>query len=28
VVVDGCLAEGASLTWDQLTSAPLGHAAR
>jgi predicted NBD/HSP70 family sugar kinase len=28
VVVDGCLAEGASLTWDQLTAAPLGHAAR
>jgi len=23
VVVDGCLAEGASLAWDQLTSAPL-----
>jgi predicted NBD/HSP70 family sugar kinase len=28
VVVDGCLAEGASLAWDQLTAAPLGHAAR
>jgi predicted NBD/HSP70 family sugar kinase len=28
VVVDGCLAEGASLAWNQLTSAPLGHAAR
>jgi predicted NBD/HSP70 family sugar kinase len=28
VVVDGCLAEGTSLTWDQLTAAPLGHAAR
>ena len=27
VVVDGCLAEGASLAWSQLTSAPLGHAA-
>jgi hypothetical protein len=27
-VVDGCLAEGTSLTWDQLTSAPLGHPAR
>jgi hypothetical protein len=27
VVVDGCLAEGASLAWNQLTSAPLGHAA-
>ena len=24
VVVDGCLAEGASLAWGQLTSAPLG----
>jgi predicted NBD/HSP70 family sugar kinase len=24
VVVDGCLAEGASLAWNQLTSAPLG----
>ena len=28
VVVDGCLAEGASLAWNQLTSAPLRHAAR
>ena len=28
VVVDGCLAEGASLAWNRLTSAPLGHAAR
>jgi predicted NBD/HSP70 family sugar kinase len=28
VVVDGCLAEGASLAWNQLTAAPLGHAAR
>jgi predicted NBD/HSP70 family sugar kinase len=28
VVVDGCLAEGASLAWNQLTSTPLGHAAR
>jgi predicted NBD/HSP70 family sugar kinase len=28
VVVDGCLAEGASLAWNQLTSAPLGHAPR
>jgi predicted NBD/HSP70 family sugar kinase len=27
VVVDGCLAEGASLAWNQLTSGPLGHAA-
>ena len=27
VVVDGCLAEGASLAWNELTSAPLGHAA-
>jgi predicted NBD/HSP70 family sugar kinase len=27
VVVDGCLAEGASLAWNQLTSAPHGHAA-
>ena len=27
VVVDGCLAEGASLAWSQLTSGPLGHAA-
>ena len=26
VVVDGCLAEGASLAWNQLTSGPLGHA--
>jgi predicted NBD/HSP70 family sugar kinase len=26
VVVDGCLAEGASLAWNQLTSAPHGHA--
>ena len=26
VVVDGALAEGASLAWNQLTSAPLGHA--
>jgi hypothetical protein len=26
-VVDGCLAEGASLAWNQLTSGPLGHAA-
>ena len=25
VVVDGALAEGASLAWNQLTSAPLGH---
>ena len=28
VVVDGCLAEGASLAWNQLTSRPLGHAAQ
>jgi predicted NBD/HSP70 family sugar kinase len=28
VVVDGCLAEGASLAWNQLTSTPHGHAAR
>ena len=28
VVVDGCLAEGASLAWDQLTSGLPGHAAR
>ena len=27
VVVDGALAEGASLAWNQLTSGPLGHAA-
>src|SRR5580692_8915442 len=27
VVVDGCLAEGASLAWNHLTSGPLGHAA-
>jgi predicted NBD/HSP70 family sugar kinase len=27
VVVDGCLAEGASLAWNRLTSGPLGHAA-
>ncbi len=27
VVVDGCLAEGASLAWNQLTSPPLGHPA-
>jgi predicted NBD/HSP70 family sugar kinase len=26
VVVDGCLAEGASLAWNQLTSAPTGNA--
>jgi len=28
VVVDGCLAEGASLAWNQLTTAPLGHAVK
>jgi hypothetical protein len=28
VVVDGRLAEGASLVWNQLTSGPLGHAAQ
>ena len=27
VVVDGALAEGASLAWNQLTSGPVGHAA-
>ena len=27
VVVDGCLAEGASLAWNQLISGPLGHGA-
>jgi predicted NBD/HSP70 family sugar kinase len=27
VVVDGCLAEGASLAWSQLTSGPRSHAA-
>jgi predicted NBD/HSP70 family sugar kinase len=28
VVVDGCLAEGASLAWNQLTSPPHGHPAK
>jgi hypothetical protein len=27
VVVDGCLAEGASLAWNQMTSGLLGQAA-